>query len=186
MRLARRAVSGCALFLLVVTGFAQVSRQEVRSTGAPRPPASSDGREVGWRSGSEAQAAPTPFFGAIGTVGAGNPASPQQVFGQRTDVYLAGGPAGTPCRFTDYISDGKYYFQVTDSSGTLLLSTDTVSQRAVTVKGGVIFSYDGTTHATDGKTACGSLAVSSCRTPTPGRKAAYVALLTSAANSTVP
>jgi serine-aspartate repeat-containing protein C/D/E len=183
MRLARRAVSGCALFLLVVTGFAQVSRQEVRSSGAPRPPASSEGREVGWRSGSEAQAAPTPFFGAIGTVGAGSPASPQQVFGQRTDAYLAGGPAGTPCRFTDYISDGKYFFQVTDSSGTLLLSTDPVIQRAVTVKGGVIFSYDGTTHATDGKTACGSLAVNLMPFADAGsQKAAYVVWLTSAAN----
>jgi hypothetical protein len=168
---------------LVASGFAQVLRQEVRSSGGPRPPASSEGREVGWRSGSEAQAVPTPFFGAIGTVGAGSPALPQQVFGHRGDVYLAGGPAGTPCRFTDYIVDGKYYFQVTDSSGTQLLSTDPVTERTVTVKGGVIFSYNGTTHVTDGKTACGSLAVSLMPFSDAGsRKAAYVVWLTSAAN----
>ena len=183
MRLARRGVSGCALFLLVASGFAQVLRQEVRSSGGSRPPASSEGREVGWRSGSEAQASPTPFFGAIGTVGAGNPALPQQVFGRRSDVYLAGGPAGTPCRFPDYIADGKYYFQVTDSSGTLLLSTDPVTERTVTVKGGVIGSYNGTTHATDGKTACGSLSVALMPYADAGsRKAAYVVWLTAAAN----
>ena len=182
MRLARRGVSGCALFLLVASGFAQVLRQEVRSSGGSRPPASSEGREVGWRSGSEAQASPTPFFGAIGTVAAGNPALPQQVFGRRGDVYLAGGPAGTPCRFTDYIADGKYYFQVTDSSGSLL-STDPVTERTVTVKGGVISSYNGTTHVTDGKTACGSLAVSLTPYSDAGsRKAAYVVWLTSSAN----
>src|SRR5437879_4965869 len=112
MRLARHGVSGCALFLLVASGFAQLQRQEVRSSGGPRPGAS-EGREVGWRSGSEAQASPTPFFGAIGTVAAATPALPQQVSGPRADVSPAGGPAGTPCRFTDYIPDGKYYFQVT-------------------------------------------------------------------------
>jgi rRNA maturation protein Nop10 len=168
---------------LVAIGFAQSSRQEVRAAGNARPPASSDGRDVGWRSASEEQAAPTPFFGAIGTVGAGSPALPQQVFGHRGDVFLAAGPATTPCRFTDYVPDGKYYFQVTDSSGTVLLSTDPVSERAVTVKGGVIFAYNGTTHVTDGHTACGSLAVSVMPYADAGsQKAAYVVWLTAAAN----
>jgi hypothetical protein len=186
MRLARRRLIGCALFLLVATGFAQVSRQELRAPAGARLPAPPESREVGFRAGSassDEQASPTPFFGAIGTVGAGTPASPQQVFGRRSDVYLAGGPAGTPCRFTDYISDGKYYFQVTDPSGTLLFSTDPVSERAVTVKGGVISSYNGTTHATDGKTACGSLAVGLMPFADAGsQKAAYVVWLTAASN----
>src|SRR5438270_335275 len=57
-----------------------------------------------------------------------------------------------------------------------------VSVRAVTAKGGVISSYDGTTHATDGKTACGSLAIALSPYKDAGaRKALYIAWVTPAA-----
>src|SRR5262245_37439426 len=43
----------------------------------------------------------------------------------KSDVYLNGGPpAHAPCAAAG-LPDGNYYFQVTNPSGTLLLSTDT-------------------------------------------------------------
>jgi len=136
-----------------------------------------------WRSASDELAAAVPISGSIATVASGSPAVPQQIFGRRQDVFLAGGPVSTPCRFAEYLPDGKYYFQVTGSSGTQLLSTDPVSERAVTVKAGVIASYDGATHAADGKTACGSLAINLTPFADAGsQKAAYVVWLTAAAS----
>jgi hypothetical protein len=38
---------------------------------------------------------------------------------------------------------------VTDISGARLLSTDPAAERVVTIRNGVLFSYDGHTHATD-------------------------------------
>ncbi len=183
MRSARLGVAACALFLCFVAGLAQVSRQQVDALSGVRPPSPPQGREVLWRAASDELAAAVPISGSIATVASGSPAVPQQIFGRRQDVFLAGGPVSTPCRFAEYLSDGKYYFQVTDPSGTQLLSTDPVSERAVTVKAGVIASYDGATHAADGKTACGSLAVNLMPFADAGsRKAAYVAWLTPAAN----
>ncbi|HEV8117723.1 MAG TPA: SdrD B-like domain-containing protein [Thermoanaerobaculia bacterium] len=132
---------------------------------------------------SEAEEALVAVSGSIATSAGGNPAVPQSLFGRREDVFLVGGPLATPCFFPAYLADGKYYFQVTDSTGGKLLSTDVVSERAVTVKGGVIFSYDGKTHGTGGKTPCGSLAVNLMPYADAGsRKAGYVAWLTPAAN----
>jgi len=183
MRSARLGVAACALFLCFVAGLAQVSRQQVDPPSGFRPPSSPQGREVLWRAGSEDLAAAVPISGSIATVASGSPSAPQQIFGRRQDVFLAGGPVSTPCLFAEYLPDGKYYFQVTDPSGTQLLSTDPVSERGVTVKAGVIASYDGATHAADGKTACGSLAVNLMPFADAGsQKAAYVAWLTPAAN----
>jgi uncharacterized surface anchored protein len=161
------------------------------------------GRDVSFRSASgDAEAAITPASGSIGTVASASPARPQGVFGRREDVFLAGGPLTSPCFFPAYLPDGNYYFQVTDSTGKTLLSTDVVSERAVTVKGGVIASYaaappgplvtpaaapkaayDGKTHTADGKTACGSATVNLMPYADAGsQKAAYVVWLTSAAN----
>ncbi len=183
MRSARLGVAACALFLCFVAGLAQVSRQQVDALSGVRPPSSPQGREVLWRSASDELAAAVPISGSIATVASGSPAVPQQIFGRRQDVFLAGGPVSTPCRFAEYLPDGKYYFQVTGSSGTQLLSTDPVSERAVTVKAGVIASYDGATHAADGKTACGSLAINLTPFADAGsQKAAYVVWLTAAAS----
>jgi hypothetical protein len=107
---------------------------------------------------------------------------PQQVFGRHSGpFYRRSGRDALPVHRLH--PRRQVLLQVTDSSGTLLLSTDPVTERTVTVKGGVIGSYNGTTHATDGKTACGSLAVSLMPFADAGsRKAAYVVWLTAAAN----
>ncbi len=117
-------------------------------------------------------------------------AVPRSLFDHREDVFLAAGspeaPVGIPerlCRFVDYLSDGSYYFQVTDAKGERLLSSDPVSERQVTVKGGVIFSYDGSTHATGEKTFCNSLSVSLMPYDDAGsRKAAYLVWITPVAS----
>ena len=72
--------------------------------------------------------------------------SPQDVFNDKSDVFFTAGPTATPCAFTQFLPDGRYYFQVTDLSGATLLSSDPVNERLVTVRGGVLFSYDGHTH----------------------------------------
>src|SRR5207247_9806651 len=101
----------------------------------------------------------------------------------RRVLFRSGGPVSTPCQFPQYLPDGTYYFQVTDPSGTTLLSTDVVSERSVTVKSGVLSAYNGKTHVTDGKTACGSLAVGLMPFADAGsQKAAYVVWLTAAAS----
>ncbi|HEY3122884.1 MAG TPA: SdrD B-like domain-containing protein, partial [Thermoanaerobaculia bacterium] len=75
--------------------------------------------------------------------------APQDVFIDKGEVFFTAGPTATPCAFTQYVNDGRYYFQVTDLSGADLLSTDPVAERIVTVRNGVLFSYDGHTHETD-------------------------------------
>ena len=54
-----------------------------------------------------------------------------------TGVYLDGGPGPRANANAASLPDGDYYFQVTDPSGKKLLSTDPVSERCVTVAGGV-------------------------------------------------
>jgi SdrD B-like protein len=75
--------------------------------------------------------------------------SPQDVFNDKSDVFFTAGPTATPCAFTQFLPDGRYYFQVTDLSGGTLLSSDPVNERLVTIRGGVLFSYDGHTHEVD-------------------------------------
>jgi hypothetical protein len=85
--------------------------------------------------------------GAVTTVS--ETGAPQDVFTEKDEVFFTAGPTATPCAFTQYVNDGRYYFQVTDLSGEHLLSTDPVAERAVSVRNGVLFSYDGHTHETD-------------------------------------
>jgi serine-aspartate repeat-containing protein C/D/E len=75
--------------------------------------------------------------------------TPQDVFASKDEVFFTAGPTATPCAFSQFANDGQYYFQVTDLSGTHLLSTDPLAERIVTVRNGVLFSYDGHTHETD-------------------------------------
>ena len=185
MRLDWRRVTRFAPFLCLAAGLAQASGQQGRAPGEVRATAAvPQRREVAWRAaGQEDLVSPVPIFGSIAAVAAGNPAALERTFARREDAFLSGGPVSSPCFFPAYLPDGQYYFQVTDSTGKTLLSTDVVSERAVTVKGGVIASYDGKTHAVDGKTGCGSLAVNLMPYADAGpQKAAYVAWLTSAAN----
>jgi len=54
------------------------------------------------------------------------------------DVYLSGGPRpNAPCTAAG-LPAGDYYFQVTDPSGSQLLSSDPIAYRRVTVSGGLI------------------------------------------------
>ena len=73
----------------------------------------------------------------------------QTVFASKSDVFFTAGPTATPCAATQFVNDGQYYFQVTDLSGANLLSSDPVSERLVTVHGGVLATYNGHTHETD-------------------------------------
>src|SRR5215469_15334869 len=57
------------------------------------------------------------------------------LYDAKTSVYLNGGPQG---KNNPGLSDGPYYFQVTDPSGAVLLSADDISCREVVVSGGRI------------------------------------------------
>jgi hypothetical protein len=128
-----------------------------------------------------AASASAQIAGAIHTVDGS--AAPASLFSHRGDVFVAAGSAAAPCRAVEFLADGSYYFQVTDALGERLLSTDPVSERKVTVKKGVIFSYDGTTHAFDGKTGCDSLTVSlSPYNDVGDRRAAYLVWITPVAS----
>jgi hypothetical protein len=60
------------------------------------------------------------------------------VYDFMTDVYLNGGPRpNAPCTAAG-LPNGFYYFQVTDPSGSVLLSTDDIDDRLVEVSGGLI------------------------------------------------
>lgn len=57
----------------------------------------------------------------------------KNIYGSTQDVYLSGGPQNTKAAG---LSDGTYYFQVTDPSGKTLLSTDEARCRQLIVSGG--------------------------------------------------
>ena len=58
----------------------------------------------------------------------------------KADVYLSGGPGpNAPCTAAG-MDDGVYVYQITNPSGTVLLSSDDISHREFTVSGGVIVS----------------------------------------------
>ncbi len=65
-------------------------------------------------------------------------------FASKCAVYLDGGPGPHAPRRAPGLADGDYYFQVTDPSGQVLLSTDPVSNRKFRVSGGVISAFTGT------------------------------------------
>jgi hypothetical protein len=58
------------------------------------------------------------------------------IYDAKTDVYLNGGPQND--KDPGLVPDGNYYFQVTDPSGAVLLSSDDVTCREVVVLGGRI------------------------------------------------
>src|SRR5437879_2168901 len=90
---------------------------------------------------------------ASGTVVNGN------LYTNKTDVYLDGGPQGNaPCSAAG-LPDGTYYFQVTDPSGASLLSSDAISEREVTVSGGLITAYLGATHTVGSGKCADSISV---------------------------
>ena len=89
--------------------------------------------------GSPAAAAPpVQLSGAIFTTDAsGNPVN-LNIYDAKEDVYLNGGPGINAPDDAAGLPDGTYYFQVTDPSGKVLLSSDAIECRQFTVVGGVI------------------------------------------------
>jgi len=73
----------------------------------------------------------------------------QTVFADKSEVFFTAGPTAAPCAATQFVNDGQYYFQVTDLSGTQLLSSDAASERLVTVHNGALATYNGLTHEID-------------------------------------
>ena len=69
---------------------------------------------------------------AVGTVNVNQ-------YPSKADVYLNGGPTNDNCAAAG-LDDGVYVFQITNPSGTVLLSSDDISLREFTVSGGVIVS----------------------------------------------
>ncbi|MDQ2869445.1 MAG: SpaA isopeptide-forming pilin-related protein [Acidobacteriota bacterium] len=110
------------------------------------------------------------------------------VFSDRADVFLAPASASAPCQPADFLADGTYYFQVTDTTGQNLLSTDVAGDRAFSVRNGVLDTATpspGTTpvqrHLTGPTTACGSRSVALGPFEDAGsRQAAYLVWITPA------
>jgi len=112
------------------------------------------------------------------------------VFSDRSDVFLAPASASTPCQQADFLADGTYYFQVTDTAGQRLLSTDIVGDRAFRVRNGVLDTTPPTpaetslvqAHGTGPTTACGSGSVALGPFEDVGsRQATYLVWITPAA-----
>jgi hypothetical protein len=112
--------------------------------------------------------------GAIFTTLYDGSAVNHNIYDTKEDVYLNGGPKSpkAPCGAAG-LKDGDYYFQVTDPSGKIVLSTDGLEQRRVTVQGGIIvaYAYTDTASHTIGAGKCGSKTVQLFPfedTPNPG------------------
>src|SRR5262245_39026455 len=69
------------------------------------------------------------------------------LYRRKADVYLCGGPGpNAPCSASG-LPNGHYYFQVTNPSGTVLLSQDAIQSREVVVQNGVITQSVNSAHA---------------------------------------
>ena len=92
-----------------------------------------------------------------------------------TAPYLNGGPRpNAPCDAaglpSDPVNGTDYYFQVTDPSGSLLLTVDSIEERRVHVFQGLIVAYLGSTRTT-GIGKCGNITAQLypfTETPNPG------------------
>ena len=88
--------------------------------------------------------------GAIFTTLVDGSAGNHNLYAAKTDVYLDGGPSGGGPSGAAALDAGDYYFQVTDPSGQVLLSTDAIECRRIHVNDeGVIDAViGGCAHAT--------------------------------------
>ena len=78
--------------------------------------------------------------GAIFTTLADGSRVNANIYAAKTDVYLDGGPGDGAPQNAAALPDGDYYFQVTDPSGRVLLSSDAITCRRFTVAAGIITS----------------------------------------------
>jgi hypothetical protein len=72
----------------------------------------------------------------------------ENMFKSRSAVYLAGGPGPNTGCTGNGLANGTYYFQVTNPSGTVLLSTDALVNRRINVVNGVFASTPAGGHTT--------------------------------------
>jgi hypothetical protein len=85
------------------------------------------------------QASAAAIHGALFTTDSAGNVNVNQ-YDTKADVYLDGGPPpNAPCTAAG-MDDGVYVFQITNPSGTVVLSSDDISHREFTVSGGVIVS----------------------------------------------
>lgn len=129
-----------------------------------------------------AMAAQGSISGAIFSTNAEGTFVNANVYDDRNEPYLNGGPRANAKSCTAAgLPNGDYYFQVTDPSGATLLSTDGIDDRRFTVSGGVITAYAGT-HST-GVGRCGDITVQLFPfDATPNEGGEYKAWVTPVAN----
>jgi hypothetical protein len=91
--------------------------------------------------------------GAIFTTTSGGLTVNGNIYSSLADVYLNGGPQNGSCSPASAgLTPGTYYFQVTDPSGSTLLSTDPASDRIVTIgTDGLLDGYTGPHSVNTGK-----------------------------------
>jgi hypothetical protein len=89
----------------------------------------------GWAGGVSGAIFTTTFDGSVVNA---------NLYDSKCRVYLDGGPGPNAPAKAAGLPDGDYYFQVTDPSGSKLLSADAVSNRQFQVANGVIVAYTGT------------------------------------------
>ncbi len=151
-RTIRNLACGIALAILASSPIfsAELARDRVvRAAAGAR--AMQVGRSSGsFRSPADALATPAASTGAIVVVDVSGHTAPGNVFSSRDQVFLTGGPFDPGCTI-GALPDGTYYDQVTDASGSTLLSGP---PRSFVVSGGVIVSAQDTTAAATG--GCGS------------------------------
>lgn len=105
----------------------------------PAPKAAADKPAAAQQQNSNSE----PLTGAIFTTTENGLTVNGNIYDDCCDVYLNGGPPpNAPCTAAG-LPDGTYYFQVTDPSGSVLLSSDPVERRIFRVEGGVIVEYLG-------------------------------------------
>jgi hypothetical protein len=118
-----------------------------------------------------ANAAP-PLPGAIFTTTMDGDLVNGNIFRDKCDVYLDGGPGPNAPQSAAGLPDGDYYFQVTDPSGQVLLSVDAVINRQFKVTGGVISGLSGAgNHNTGNDIDHSAITIQLCPfddTPNPG------------------
>ena len=96
-----------------------------------------------------------PLDGAIWTSLADGATVNANLYDNKSDVYLNGGPQN--CGNSNGLPDGDYYFQVTIPSGGALLSSDAIKFRQVQVVDGFIAGVSGSgNHAEGSNTDCAS------------------------------
>lgn len=97
--------------------------------------------------------------GAIYTSRADGTTVNANLYDSKDEVYLNGGPNNYPgCNGGD-LDDGDYYFQVTNPSGSVLLSDDGIEERKFRVAAGKISENLGTHPVATPAASCGSLAI---------------------------